>query len=91
MVTLASLFDGIGGSPLCAVMCGAEPLWASEIEKFPILVTKTRFPNIKHYGDVSKINGAEAEPVDIIVGGVSVPGSFSGWETCRNEARGHGR
>lgn len=69
MVKLASLFDGIGGSPLSATMCGAEPVWASEIEKFPIEVTKTHFPNMKHHGDIAKISGYEVEPVDIIVGG----------------------
>lgn len=69
MVTLASLFDGIGGAALCAELCGAVPVWSSEIEKFPILVTKTRFQNMKHHGDITKINGAEVEPVDIIVGG----------------------
>ncbi len=68
-VSLASLFDGIGGAPLCASVCGAEAVWASEIEKFPIKVTELRFPGMKHYGDITKINGAEVEPVDIIVGG----------------------
>lgn len=83
MITLASLFDGIGGSPLCATLCGAEPVWASEIEKFPIKVTEHHFPNMKHYGDITKINGAEVEPVDIIVGGspcqdLSVAGKRAG-------------
>jgi len=69
VITLASLFDGIGGAPLCATLCGAEPVWASEIEKFPIAVTKFHFPNMKHYGDICKINGASVEPVDIFVNG----------------------
>lgn len=64
--TLGSLFDGAGGFPLAAQMCGIKPVWASEIEPFPIAVTKARFPNMKHLGDVTKINGAEIEPVDII-------------------------
>jgi len=50
-------------------MCGAEPVWASEIEKFPIKVTEHRFPNMKHYGDITKIKGDAVEPVHIIVGG----------------------
>lgn len=41
--TMASLFDGIGGFPLVFSRCGCEPLWASEIEEFPIAVTKKRF------------------------------------------------
>ena len=42
--TMASLFDGIGGFPLVFSRCGCEPVWASEIEEFPIAVTKLRFP-----------------------------------------------
>jgi DNA (cytosine-5)-methyltransferase 1 len=41
--TMASLFDGIGGFPLVFSRCGCNPLWASEIEEFPIAVTKKRF------------------------------------------------
>lgn len=54
-MTLGSLFDGIGGFPLSAAMCGIEPRWASEIEPFPILVTHKRFPNMKHLGSVSPV------------------------------------
>ena len=53
-ITMGSLFDGIGGFPLAAVHCGIRPLWASEIETFPIEVTKQRFPNMVHVGDITK-------------------------------------
>ena len=43
-MTLGSLFDGIGGFPLAFSRAGAIPVWASEIEEFPIAVTKVRFP-----------------------------------------------
>lgn len=36
---LGSLFDGSGTCPLAARMCGVEPVWASEIEPYPIRVT----------------------------------------------------
>lgn len=42
--TMASLFDGIGGFPLVFQRAGIKPIWASEIEEFPIAVTKIRFP-----------------------------------------------
>ena len=44
--TLGSLFDGIGGFPLCWERCNGQGTarWASEIEEFPIAVTKRRFP-----------------------------------------------
>lgn len=44
--TLGSLFDGIGGFPLCWERCNGKgtAIWASEIEEFPIAVTKRHFP-----------------------------------------------
>ena len=69
MLTLGSLFDGIGGFPLAAQRVGIQPLWASEIEKFPIRVTKERFPEMIHVGDITKLDGAELPPVDVITGG----------------------
>lgn len=64
--TIGSLFDGSGGFPLAAFMCGGVPVWASEIEPYPIAVTKTRFPYMKHLGSVTNIKGNEIEPVDVI-------------------------
>lgn len=66
---MGSLFDGISGFPLASVRCGIEPIWASEIEPFPILVSKLRFPRMKQMGDITKLNGAYLPPVDIICGG----------------------
>ena len=43
-LTLGSLFDGRGGFPLGALLNGITPLWASEIEPFPIRVTTKRLP-----------------------------------------------
>ena len=43
-ITRGSLFDGIGGFPLTFEKCGAKAVWASEIEEFPIAVTKKHFP-----------------------------------------------
>lgn len=68
-LTLGSLFDGSGGFPLGGLISGTTPLWASEVEPFPIRVTTKRLPGITHYGDVSKLNGAEVPPVDIITFG----------------------
>ena len=44
--TLGSLFDGIGGFPLVweTLHGKGTAVWASEIEEFPIAVTKARFP-----------------------------------------------
>ena len=67
--TVGSLFDGSGGFPLSAFMCGGVPLWASEIEPYPIAVTRSRFPHMKHIGDVVGVRGDLIEPVDVITFG----------------------
>ena len=86
---MGSLFDGIGGFPLAAVRNGIRPVWASEIEFFPIEVTKLRFPNMVHVGDITKLNGAELPPVNIICGGspcqdLSVAGARAGLAGARS-------
>ena len=69
MMKLGSLFDGSGTCPLAATLCGITPVWASEIEAYPIRVTRKNFPEMRHLGDITKINGAEIEPVDIVTFG----------------------
>ena len=86
---LGSLFDGSGGFPLAGALCGIDPIWAAEIEPYPIAVTRSRFPKMKHLGDISKINGAEIEPVDIITFGspcqdLSVAGKRAGLKHAAN-------
>ena len=46
--TMGSLFDGIGGFPLVFSRAGIKPMWASEIEEFPVAVTKKRFGECKN-------------------------------------------
>ena len=87
---MGSLFDGSGGFPLAASMCGGYPSWASEVEPYPIAVTKSRFPHMKHLVDISKISGADIEPVDLITFGspcqdLSVAGKRAG---LKHEANG---
>lgn len=86
---MGSLFDGIGGFPLAAQRHGIRPVWASEIEPFPIEVTKLRFPDMIHVGDITKLNGADLPPVDIICGGspcqdLSVAGARAGLAGTRS-------
>ena len=66
---LGSLFDGSGGFPLGGILSGIKPIWASEIEPFPIRVTEENLPDMKHLGDISGLKGSEIEPVDIITFG----------------------
>lgn len=88
-VTIGSLFSGSGGFELAGAMFGAVPVWASEIEPFPIAVTRKRFPEMIHMGDIGKLDGAELPPVDIITGGspcqdMSVAGKREGLDGARS-------
>ena len=86
---LGSLFDGSGGFPLGGLLSGITPVWASEIEPFPIRVTTKRLPFMKHYGDVSRMDGGKIEPVDIITFGspcqdMSIAGKRAGLDGSRS-------
>lgn len=86
---LGSLFDGIGGFPLAAQRNGMMPVWASEIEAVPMEITKKHFPNLSHLGDVTKIDGTQLGPVDVITFGspcqdLSVAGKRAGLEGERS-------
>lgn len=88
-LTLGSLFDGSGGFPLGGLLSGITPVWASEIEPFPIRVTTKRLPFMKHYGDVSRMDGRKIEPVDIITFGspcqdMSIAGRREGLDGSRS-------
>lgn len=88
-VKLGSMFDGSGTMPLCAAMCGARPVWASEVEPYPIAVTKTHLPGMKHLGSVTDICGGNIEPVDIITFGspcqdLSIAGKRAGLDGNRS-------
>ena len=88
-LTLGSLFDGSGGFPLGGLISGITPVWASEIEPFPIRVTTKRLPFMKHYGDISQMDGGKIEPVDIITFGspcqdMSIAGRRDGLDGARS-------
>jgi DNA (cytosine-5)-methyltransferase 1 len=88
-LTLGSLFSGSGTFELGGMLAGIEPVWNSEIEPFPIMVTRRRLPQVKHYGDVSALDGAKLEPVDVITFGspcqdMSVAGRRAGLDGARS-------
>ncbi len=69
IITIGSLFDGIGGFPEAGRRLDMGTIWASEIDPFCIKVTKLRRPEIEHVGDITKLKGTELTPVHIITGG----------------------
>jgi len=88
-ISLGSLFSGSGGFELAGIKSGIAPVWASEIAPFPTLVTYRRFPDMEHYGDVSKIDGARVPKVDVVTFGspcqdLSVAGQGKGLSGSRS-------
>lgn len=69
MISSETYLSAFGGFPLAAQHVGIRTLWASEIEAFPIRVTKVRFPEMVHAGDITRLKGSELPPVDIVCGG----------------------
>jgi len=88
---LGSLFDGSGGFPLAGQLNGIIPVWASEVEPYPIAVTRSRFQGLKHLGDVSRVRGGNIAPVDIITFGspcqdLSIAGNQKGLEAGKRSS-----
>ena len=82
-ITLGSLFDGIGVFPLAATLHGITPLWASEIEKAPISITRRHFPEMEHQiiqtrklGTAAYCSGSELRSYFLGVGGGGGVGSL---------------
>lgn len=87
MLTMGSHFSGIAGFEFAGALNGIEVVWATEVEPFPIVVSKAHFPNMKHYGSITDVSGAELEPVDIITFGspctrLSVAGRHDGFDVA---------
>lgn len=82
-MTLGSLFDGSGGFPIAGALSGIRPVWAAEVEPYPIAVTRSRFPQMRHLGSVTGVHGDKVQPVDVITFGspcqdMSVAGKRAG-------------
>ncbi len=85
-MTFGSLFSGIGGMDLGLERAGMECKWQVEIDPFCQKVLTKHWPGVKRYGDITKLDGSELEPVDLIAGGfpcqdVSSAGSRAGIES----------
>ena len=88
-ITMGNLFSGSGTWELAAKICGIDVVFESEIEPFPVELEAKRFPEAIQLGDVSKINGAEIPPVDILTNSspcqdLSVAGTRGGLKAERS-------
>lgn len=68
-MTVGSLFAGIGGLDLGLERAGMKCRWQVEKDEYCIRVLAKHWPGVKRYGDITQVNGAELEPVDLICGG----------------------
>jgi DNA (cytosine-5)-methyltransferase 1 len=69
VLTLGSLFAGVGGFDLAAEWCGIKTLWQVEIDPHALQVLAQRFPDAERFSDVREVSKANLKQVDIISGG----------------------
>lgn len=84
-MNVLSLFDGMscGQIALKELNISIDTYYASEIDRFAIAQTQLNFPNTIQIGDVKKVNVLDLQPIDLLIGGVSMYQSF----VCRNKKR----
>jgi DNA (cytosine-5)-methyltransferase 1 len=69
-MTLGELFAGYGGlGRAVEEVFNAETRWVSEYEAAPSAILARHWPGVPNIGDVTKVDWAAVEPVDIISGG----------------------
>lgn len=89
MTTIGSLFTGYGGLDMGVAMAldpDARVAWTSDVEPGPCRLAEVRWPGVPNLGDITKVNWAAVEPVDIICGGspcqdLSLAGKRAGMAT----------
>ena len=72
MTTIGSLFTGYGGLDMGVAMAvdpDARVAWTSDVEPGPCKLAEVRWPDTPNLGDITQVNWADVEPVDIICGG----------------------
>lgn len=84
-MNVLSLFDGMscGQIALKELNISVGTYYASEIDKFAIAQTQLNFPNTIQIGDIKKVNVLDLQPIDLLIGGVSLHQSF----VCRDKKR----
>ncbi|MEB5475516.1 DNA cytosine methyltransferase [Acinetobacter pollinis] len=88
-----SVCSGIEAATVAWHTLGFEPIWFSEIEKFPNAVLEHHYPEIPNLGDMTKITAkiesGEVEAPDILVGGTPCQAfSMAGLRNSLDDNRG---
>jgi DNA (cytosine-5)-methyltransferase 1 len=82
------LFSGIGGFALAARWMGWRTAWFSEIDPFASRVLAHHWPDVTNYGDITRIDWATVEPVDILTAGFPCqPHSVAGLRKASQDNR----
>jgi len=89
MLTVGSLFAGIGGFDLGFERAGMRVAWHSEIEPFACAVLNKHWPEVQNHGDIRSIRADAVEPVGVLCGGfpcqdISVAGKGAGIDGARS-------
>jgi DNA (cytosine-5)-methyltransferase 1 len=69
VLTVGSLFAGIGGFDLGFERAGYDIRWQVEINAYCRAVLRKHWPDARRYGDVRRVGAHNLEPVDVICGG----------------------
>lgn len=85
MVTVGSLFSGIGGLDLGLERAGMRVIWQSEIDPYARRVLAKHWPDVPNLGDITTIDWSTVERPDVICGGYPCP-AFSQAARGRNVA-----
>jgi DNA (cytosine-5)-methyltransferase 1 len=69
-VTSGELFAGVGGLGMAVdEVFGSSPAWFAEIDPAPSKVLAHRYPDVPNLGDVTQVDWASLDHVDILSGG----------------------
>jgi DNA (cytosine-5)-methyltransferase 1 len=69
MLTVGSLFSGIGGLDLGLERAGMKVIWQSEIDPYCNKVLKKHWPEVTNHGNIKNIDWGTIERPDVICGG----------------------
>jgi DNA (cytosine-5)-methyltransferase 1 len=88
MLTVGSLFSGIGGIDLGLERAGMKVIWQSEIDTYASNILAKHWPEVPNLGDITKIDWSHVERPDVVAGGFPCqPVSGAGAQRAQTDKR----